>query len=185
MPVTKCKYTTSFFVLSMFFSMHSMEYSVSDTLSEILFCIRYDSIEKLEAVLDRPEVDIHDCDEHGWQALHYAVAKGNLDVVKLLVRHGAHVNKETSEEQKILPLDIAIEYNHTKIADYLVELGATRSFSTYYAFLVLLVQGQEREDNSDPGAAADESSQGDSSDSDDYDNIGNRESEKEKKKKHP
>ncbi len=70
-----------------------------------------------------PEV-LHEPDENGWHPLHEAVRAGNVEMIQLLLDHGADVNQETYHNQN--PLTLAIYYHGAShpIADFLVEMGA-------------------------------------------------------------
>ncbi|MFN8671020.1 MAG: ankyrin repeat domain-containing protein [Candidatus Sericytochromatia bacterium] len=62
-----------------------------------------------------PEEDIRECNLEK-----YVTEEG----VKLLVEHGAKVNVKDSYGRT--PLDIAIEYNHKVVIDYLISVGAKK-----------------------------------------------------------
>ncbi len=55
---------------------------------------------------------------HGKTALHYAVKKGNEELVVLLVRSGADLGRR--DYQKKTPLDYAIQYGQTHVIPKLV-----------------------------------------------------------------
>jgi hypothetical protein len=58
----------------------------------------------------------------GASALHYAVMKGEMPLVSLLLQRGADVNSRT--KSGTTPLHTAVLYKHTEIAEYLIEKGA-------------------------------------------------------------
>ena len=64
--------------------------------------------------------NIHDR-VHGSTPLHLATAKGDLDLVSLLITHGARVNQ--SDSNNVTPLYIAAEKNFRDIAEHLVRNG--------------------------------------------------------------
>jgi ankyrin repeat protein len=57
-------------------------------------------------------------------ALTRAIAGGYLDVVKLLAERGAEVNSRPAERTA---LDLALMYQQSDIADYLLSVGAKRA----------------------------------------------------------
>lgn len=63
-------------------------------------------------------------DDNGWHPLHDAVLKGNVQVVKLLLDHGANINQQTDDNEN--PLSIAVD-NHGEdheMTKFLLERGA-------------------------------------------------------------
>jgi ankyrin repeat protein len=64
-------------------------------------------------------------DEHyGRDLLHIAALNGHLDIVESLVSHGAELNGRDGTGRT--PLQLAANYGHQLVADYLVERGAVR-----------------------------------------------------------
>ncbi len=62
-------------------------------------------------------------DQHGGPALHWAVASGRPETVKLLLDHGAEASARDAEGQTAL--DLAQKRGHDKIAAILHQAGAT------------------------------------------------------------
>ena len=60
---------------------------------------------------------------YGLTALHYATRYNRIDVVKLLLREGADVNKQ-NYDYKDTPLHYAAQYNKTEVARLLIQNGA-------------------------------------------------------------
>ena len=57
--------------------------------------------------------------DNGWTPLHHAAARGHKEIVELLIAAGADVNPKNN----FLPLDGAISYKHTDIANLLRKHG--------------------------------------------------------------
>jgi ankyrin repeat protein len=64
----------------------------------------------------------------GWTALHYCAAQGFVELVELLVEHGADINAQ--DEQGKTPLTIALESAQPVVADLLLEIKNTREERT-------------------------------------------------------
>ena len=81
----------------------------------------------LEACLNQG-VDPNIQDEEGYTPLVRAVAKGNIDYVKLLIAHGANPNIGTDlpyeGSREYTAIDCAVENNKLNILKYLLENGA-------------------------------------------------------------
>ncbi|XP_078315747.1 poly [ADP-ribose] polymerase tankyrase-like isoform X2 [Crassostrea virginica] len=64
-----------------------------------------------------------------WESIcpiHMAVQNGDLDLLNVLIKHGANVNKQLSAgKDKLTPLMLAAAYGHLDIARRLVQAGAT------------------------------------------------------------
>ena len=63
--------------------------------------------------------DVNEPNRYGWTALYWASSRGHKEIVELLIAAGADVNPKNN----FLPLDGAIEDNHTEIADLLRKHG--------------------------------------------------------------
>jgi prolyl 4-hydroxylase len=69
---------------------------------------------------------LHMKDVNGWQPIHEAARGGHLEIVQLLVEHGADVNERThfGEGQSVLELVLDTHgYDHP-LFDYLEGIGA-------------------------------------------------------------
>lgn len=69
---------------------------------------------------------LHQTDKNGWMPIHEAARGGHVDVVMLLVEHGADINARTHSGEGSSPLNLAVE-NHGlehELVEYLSSLGA-------------------------------------------------------------
>jgi prolyl 4-hydroxylase len=88
------------------------------------------AFEDLKQVLSKDKSLVHVKDVNGWTPIHEGVRSGQLEVVKLLVEHGADVNATTRSGES--PLDLAKrmyedspeEAENDPIVEFLIGLGA-------------------------------------------------------------
>lgn len=88
---------------------------------------KIDVVKKILAeASDNPDsnIDINDQDNAGNTPLHEAALNGHLDIVKLLVDHGANVNIQSFEYFKDTPLIDASANGHLEVVEYLLSKGA-------------------------------------------------------------
>lgn len=84
--------------------------------------------ELLESVQGTPDfgyVDFHsinDTNELGDNALHCVCVWGDFEAVRLLVENGINLNQRG--ELGFTPLNVAVEFGHHEIAEYLIAHGA-------------------------------------------------------------
>jgi len=81
----------------------------------------------VEALRDLAKEDpdlLHEPDDNGWHPLHEAVRTGNVEIVKVLLDHGADVNQETYSQQN--PLWVALQSHGPdhEMTKFLLEMGA-------------------------------------------------------------
>lgn len=62
--------------------------------------------------------------DHGWTPLHLAAHYGNLDIVKILIDHGADLEAVSNNAIANTPISAAAWGNHLNIVEYLLERGA-------------------------------------------------------------
>jgi prolyl 4-hydroxylase len=69
---------------------------------------------------------LHMKDSNGWQPIHEAARGGHLDIVQLLVEHGADVNERThfGDGQSVLELVLDTHGHDHPLFDYLEGIGA-------------------------------------------------------------
>lgn len=85
-------------------------------------------MDQLEAVL--PQADINARNEHGVTALMRAAYHGRVQMVRMLLEHGADPNLMRND--KFTALSIAAFFGHTEIVDMLVQHGANTDASTRF-----------------------------------------------------
>jgi prolyl 4-hydroxylase len=82
------------------------------------------SVEDLKEVLEKDKSMVHIKDKNGWSPLHEGIRNGHLEVVKLLIDHGADVNAKTNAGQSGLSLAKEIHGEGHPIIEFLESLGA-------------------------------------------------------------
>ena len=84
-------------------------------------------VECVKIILASPRhrEDVHHVAACGWTPLHYAATFGSLEIIELLLAHGAdpHVFNDGNRSA----LDLAIKYKHPDVIDRLRQLGVPRS----------------------------------------------------------
>lgn len=92
--------------------------------------VKEQDIPAVEAMLRRSslQMDINSINSAGLTPLHQAVLDGNIAVTKLLVAHGADVNKQ--DEDFWTPLHAACAEGHSEIVKFLLTKGADRHIMT-------------------------------------------------------
>lgn len=75
--------------------------------------------------IDEPEYAYYNKDvRDGWNALHTAAFKNNIEVINYLVKKGADINSRTETNENKTPLLLAIHYENYDAAKELIRLGA-------------------------------------------------------------
>lgn len=92
--------------------------------------IKENDIQALGSMLRRAslQVDISGINDAGLTPLHQAVLDGNIMAVKLLIEHGANVNKQ--DDDYWTPLHAACAEGHSEIVQLLLDKGADRTILT-------------------------------------------------------
>lgn len=92
--------------------------------------IKENDIQGLNHMLRRAslQVDISGINDAGLTPLHQAVLDGNMMAVRLLIEHGANVNKQ--DEDSWTPLHAACAEGYADIAKFLLERGAKKDVLT-------------------------------------------------------
>ncbi|NWV79794.1 PPR27 phosphatase, partial [Dasyornis broadbenti] len=90
--------------------------------------IKQGDLEQVARFIRARKVTLDTIYPSGMAALHEAVLTGNLDCVKLLVKHGADIHQR--DENGWTPLHIACSDGYADIARYLLSLGASLQATT-------------------------------------------------------
>lgn len=80
------------------------------------------NIDEEEAIINGESEYVDKGSELAWTPLQWALIKGNIDIVKYLVRKGADVNKFGIHDKSILAL--AYDCNNQELIDFLISKGA-------------------------------------------------------------
>ena len=73
----------------------------------------------LRHVLSTADLDIDIQDSNGWTALHHACQYGDIEIVKIIVKSGANINKFSNTGY--YPIHIAALNDNDDIIEYLVK----------------------------------------------------------------
>jgi prolyl 4-hydroxylase len=81
-------------------------------------------VDMMRELLEEDHESLHEPDRNGWRPLHEAVRAGNVEMVQILLDHGADVNQETSYQQN--PLSISLNHHGLghEMTELLLEMGA-------------------------------------------------------------
>merc|ERR1711925_36494 len=79
--------------------------------------------------LVRNNADVNAYSTNVCSALHWASLNGNLEIIKILIYHGANVNS-VIEENGFSPLHEAVEAGHFEVCKYLIAHGANINTKT-------------------------------------------------------
>ncbi|KAM4890165.1 protein phosphatase 1 regulatory subunit 27 [Sylvia borin] len=90
--------------------------------------IKQGDLEQVGRFIRARKVSLDTIYPSGMAALHEAVLTGNLDCVKLLVKHGADIHQR--DENGWTPLHMACSDGYADIARYLLSLGASLEATT-------------------------------------------------------
>jgi len=69
-------------------------------------------------------------DIDGWTPLHCAAYRGSEDVAELLLASNAEVNAVSTDGYKTTPLELAVQYNHTNVAELIRQHSGHRQENT-------------------------------------------------------
>ena len=74
------------------------------TKDEMFNAVRFGSLTKLKDILgEMPEL-VHEVDDQGYSAVHWAAKSGSVDMMELLVKAKADLNVPTAADSRMLPI---------------------------------------------------------------------------------
>jgi len=90
---------------------------------QLIFAIRQRDLNRLRFILDNcPEEILNGTDSMGVTGIHEAALTGQMDMLSLLLKHGADV--KLSDKDGFTCLDYAVYAGHFECAEYLIDNGA-------------------------------------------------------------
>lgn len=87
---------------------------------QVIEAVKTGQLAKIQEALNSG-ADIHQQDEQGWTPLNWAAGKGDPEIVKLLLDHGADVSRVGRDQRT--PYKIALAAKHVEVARLLREAG--------------------------------------------------------------
>jgi ankyrin repeat protein len=98
---------------------------MAEANKEIIKAAKSGDIEKVKGLLETDAALVHARDKDGSTPLHCAAWKGHHEIVEFLLKAGADVNgQNTNEHWGTTPLHAAAHANQAAIAELLIEHGA-------------------------------------------------------------
>ena len=84
-------------------------------------------LEYLRHIADEQDDALHLKDINGWMPIHEGARSGHVEVLELLVEHGADIDARTNDGVGPTPLKIALmeHGSHHPVVDFLRSLGAS------------------------------------------------------------
>ncbi|XP_072387018.1 uncharacterized protein [Diabrotica undecimpunctata] len=96
----------------------------------------YEGNFKIVQDLIEKEVDVNVGDIK-WTPLHLACRHGHLEIVQLLLKHGAVYSSLQGKSRNYSPLYFAVEMGHLKIVKYFISIGVDVNFGTNEEYTLL------------------------------------------------
>ena len=81
-------------------------------------------IKKKDISVNDKEINLYDKIENGWDALHWAAAKGNNEVILYLIKQNVNIDAEAETDFNQTALHFAIRYGKPSTAKLLIDSGA-------------------------------------------------------------
>eukprot|EP00440_Ansanella_granifera_P050866 gb/GFBE01055130.1/.p1 GENE.gb/GFBE01055130.1/~~gb/GFBE01055130.1/.p1 ORF type:complete len:156 (+),score=38.71 gb/GFBE01055130.1/:1-468(+) len=97
------------------------ETSSPATNARLLEAARLGNVQALQLAV-KEGASVVSCDAHGWAALHYGAASGNIEVCRALLAERSDINSTLNDFST--PLMLAVEEGHLEVAKLLLENGA-------------------------------------------------------------
>ena len=99
----------------------------------LLFEVSENRIDEVRKRLQQNRDDVTICDASGNTPLHLAAEKGYAEMVKLLIDHGADLNKPNYDPPKWAPLHFAAYEGHADVVGLLVASGAVPDVQVHFS----------------------------------------------------
>eukprot|EP00485_Elphidium_margaritaceum_P001334 CAMPEP_0202702354 /NCGR_PEP_ID=MMETSP1385-20130828/15358_1 /ASSEMBLY_ACC=CAM_ASM_000861 /TAXON_ID=933848 /ORGANISM="Elphidium margaritaceum" /LENGTH=620 /DNA_ID=CAMNT_0049359991 /DNA_START=341 /DNA_END=2200 /DNA_ORIENTATION=- len=77
------------------------------------YAVLHESFRIIEQFLEQQRINVEVADNNGWTALHYAAAKGYVEIAVLLLQFAASLACKT--EENYTPIDIAFKFNQSEM----------------------------------------------------------------------
>lgn len=106
-------------ILECLFDMNAVDASTADEY--ILFACKFNSLDILKLYIDKLEFDINAYDSKGKQCIHYATIKGNIEMMQILIDHGADINSQTRTDGRT-PLMFAVVINKPEVVKFILSI---------------------------------------------------------------
>ena len=88
--------------------------------SPIIYASIKNNTTAIKLLLNHPEINVNQCDNHGWNALFYAAKNNHLPNTQLLVEHGADINVIATDTGQT-PIIYSAMINQIDIINWLVK----------------------------------------------------------------
>src|SRR5437868_12001222 len=96
-----------------------------EEVNTLILACENDDIDEVRRILAADEEDIHEM-YRGMTAIHTAVLRGSIPIVKVLLEYGANIN-DTNSTRGDTPLHLATTGGDFAMVQFLLERGADRS----------------------------------------------------------
>lgn len=88
---------------------------------QLLEAVKSSDVEKVNQLITPGKVfHLEAVDEYGWTPLNWAAGRGNLEILRLLVKHGANISNVGEDGRSAY--EIALAASHPQVAAYLKSL---------------------------------------------------------------
>ena len=116
------------------------KYEIDVTSVDIFSLARHGRFPQLEQLLSMG-VDPNSKDKYGNTILIIGAQNGNKSIVKLALRHGALLNMSNCMGNSAL--HFAVEFNYTKVKDYLLKKGANTTITNLRGYTAIEGTGRK------------------------------------------
>lgn len=106
-------------ILECLFDMNAVDTSTANEY--FLYACKFNSLDILKLYIDKLEFDVNAYDSKGYQCIHYATINGNIEMIKILLDHGADINGATRVDQRT-PLMFASVINKPEVVKFILSI---------------------------------------------------------------